>query len=182
MSILKITRAARDAIITRLSQGFTPLLVAAANDAGLSIPDQWVLPIDFSIGSTNFFRANITPELLDQNEVMTIPFMTVYSRNSRNANYEKFQTFSGPIVLGINLFTSWDASDPYTDIETWGDVYEEALFGAFNAPTNASWAQIADDRLVYNGDLQIDRGPIMRGGESVLQVHYGMLGLDVHAL
>src|SRR6185437_11801779 len=115
MPVLQVSRAGRLAIVERLSDantGFMPLFTAALADAGVEIPEDWVLPIDFTAGSTNFFQANITPDLIDQGSSMTLPLMTVFWRGSRNANLEKFFTFAGPVQFGINFFTTWEAQNP----------------------------------------------------------------------
>jgi hypothetical protein len=184
-SPLQVSSAGLAAALRRLSDantGFTPLFTTALADAGIEIPEDWILPIDFTANSTNFFQANITPDLIDQGATMTFPLMTLFWRGSRNANLEKFFTFSGPVQFGINFFTTWEAQNPYGNMAAIASAYEAAILSTFNAPAIADWAQQTKMQLVYNGDIQIEQGPILMGGESVLQCYYGTLGMDIHAL
>jgi hypothetical protein len=182
---LQVSSAGLAASLKRLSDtntGFMPLFTTALADAGIEIPEDWVLPIDFMPGSTNFFLADITPALIDQGATMTFPLMTLFWRGSRNANLEKFFSFSGPVNFGINFFTTWEAQNPYPNMAAIASAYEASILSTFNAPAIADWSQQAKMQLVYNGDLQIEPGPILMGGESVLQCYYGSLGMDIHAL
>jgi hypothetical protein len=190
----KISRAARAAIKSRLADpanGFNPLLLAAFSDAGVQPPIGTRLPIDYSAGSKNFFQANIGPESLLDSTPVTLPFQTLFTMSAEDRKLEKFWTFAGPVVIGINCFWSWKATAAMNDMEVVGDCYEEALVQVFNSTAAApgggviaDWsnrANMAGVNLVYNGDIVVRRGPLAMADENWQQEFSAVLGLDVHA-
>lgn len=192
----QISRAARAAIKARLADtltGFNPLILAAFADAGVDPPIGTRLPIDYSAGSYNFFQANIGPDQIQDSTALTLPFQTLFTMNTEDKQLEKFWTFSGSLVIGINCFWSWTANSVLNDMEVVGDCYEEALVQTFNStavdPAGngryviADWSQRAntqDMNLVYNGDISVRRGPLLMAGENWQQEFSAVLGLDVH--
>ncbi len=186
MPRLSISRLARAAVYQRLADpdtGFNPTFEASRIDARLPVPRGMRFNIDFSPTSKNFFQANLLPADLDATSNFTSPYMTLFSTNMQNRNLEKFRAFAGTVQIGINFFVVWTGSGAFTDMETPGDLYEEALVSTFNADGVAEWAQEFDPRIVYNGDIHIRRTAVKIDAADTqdwLQGFYGLLDLEIH--
>jgi hypothetical protein len=181
--MVKVTRVARAAARARLADettGFNPLLAAALADMNIETPANWRLPVDFSTdASRSFFMADIAPEDFAVSTAHTWPLVTLFAVSAANANRAKFHAFSGPVTLGLNVHVTWPGTKALVEMEAVCDAIEETVFAAFNAKAIAEWAMEADHRLVYNGDLTVQRGRMARAAESWRQDLFGRLSLDV---
>lgn len=177
----RISRQVRNAALTRLSDvstGFNPRLTLALADAGLVLPYGFVLPIDFSPASLNFFQADIVPADIDTTSASTYPAMVLFSNRSRDAKLEKFNLFAGPVFISIKFFVSWINSRLLPDFETFGDCVEEAMYGTFNDPALRDWGNALG--VVWNGDISFERSRLTQDAKNWLQSYHIPLTFELH--
>jgi hypothetical protein len=131
--------------------------------------------IDFGAKSKNFYQSYIGYNELIQTSNFKFPVMCLYTTKTQNQNTEFSRLFSGTSGLGIDVYLSWPKSSAVLDTETLGDAVSDAMYNMFNHQT-ASYGDI-----LPNGDLTIQRGPLVLGGDNWLQLLQCRLSVDYNA-
>lgn len=173
-----ITNAVTTQLIARLSDaanngadGWNAVYNSLA--PGYGIPAN--MAIDFAgdtrASSKNFVLGDIDVTAWEETSAFNFPLMTLFGMRSINQNWQKFHLFSGDIDIGINVFLSWENTRVLLDFSPWADCVEEAMFTLLNRARNANPAdQDWSEEVVYNGDLELKRSPIILAGESWRQL------------
>ena len=85
-------------------------------------------PFDFSTSGC-LWQANVSPVQLDQTSVASYPMIMVYTVNEQNRHDARFATFSGDILLVVDLHLAWKKSKAQRDMESYPDAVSAALQG-----------------------------------------------------
>lgn len=150
--------------------GFNPRLSAALADAGLPPPASFRLPFDFSETSLNVFPVDVEPNVQGkQSFPNTYPLMTVFNVSAQDQRLEKFRSFAGQIVCGINIFFSLATSGVPRKLGPLVDVFQNALLATVSDVNFGTWSSQYDTRLIFGGNMAVQRTPPAFGGESWFQ-------------
>ena len=120
--------------------------------------------VDFS-SATNFFQAYCDPELLEENTPFEFPLVLLYSMGSVNkspsSEREKWRTFDGTVVFGIDVCHSWNAEtvDP-TIFENTADLVEATMIEVFNTHDPAKALVWTPPNVRYAGVIRHQKFPI----------------------
>lgn len=162
-------------VLTRLSDvasGFNATVALAAAAKGL----QPFISIDFSDTSANFFQGDIDPELYEKSGDLKYPAMSLYTVSSRFTGGQKFNQWSGDVVVGIDVFLSWRNIKGRVPFDRYCDCVENAMFDVVNRVENQDWAY----PVVYNGQIACDRAKTVFGaGNFRKDMRFG-LAFQVH--
>jgi len=161
MAVAQISQRVLAAIKSRLvagSGGFNQLMISQARAYGL----EPFLTIDFSATSTNFFLAQVAPDLLEQTAIFTYPLLCLYILESEVTNDQKFQTFSGAVRAIIDVYLSYKNIRGKQDHESYASCVEDVVIDIMNREANQNWG----NPLVYNGDIRCKRGPLLFAAEN----------------
>ena len=138
--------------------------------------DPRIYLIDFTPGKAQFFESALGPDDLEATTPVKYPLCTLAVSRATNKNIEKNRTFSGVVYLDLIFHLSWSQNKAPEKAEIYPDAFEEACFFCFNDPHNQGWAT----PLVYNGDLDFVRSPVMAGkGENFRQSMKAALTFEV---
>ena len=127
------------------------------------------LAIDFtSTPSKNFILGDVDPGDFEQTSVFRYPLLTAYAKKSENNNFQKFTTFSGLVVIGVNVFLSWRHNNALRDFETYSSLMSGAMYTVLNRSRNdvdQDWSQ----EVTYNGNVGLVKSSIKRDAENWFQ-------------
>lgn len=103
------------------------------------------------------------------------PLVCLFATIGTNTNQQKFQTFAGPVRVGLRFFLSYKGQQALPSFEGWPDAVEAAVYTVINGPATQNWPM----PLVYNGLIGHDRGDVVFGGQGWLQAIYFQITFDV---
>ena len=166
MALNQVSQQVLTAVYSRLSSattGFNPGIATNASNYSLS---PTFVQIDWSAQSSNFYFAQIDPELLEKSGILRYPFACMYIKESAQTGTQKFNQFSGAIrcILEVNL--SWANIKGIQNTEAYPNCVEDVVFDVINRVENQNWGK----PLVYNGGIQCKRGPLIYGAQNFRQV------------
>lgn len=173
--MFSVSKQVRDVVTTLMADetvGFNPTLMAICDDYEIS-----PFSIDFSDNSKNFFAAYYNAKDLSETSSFRFPIVCLYTIKSQNTNENKFVTFSGSVMIGIDTYLSFGKSSALADTESLADAVEATYYKLFNSESNQSFYQTGG--VIYNGDLLIQRGPVAKGGSNWLQLMQSRLTFDL---
>src|SRR6185437_5355716 len=75
--------------------------------------------------------------------------------------------FSGAVGVVMDVYHSFETSDPPVDAETPGDMIEDGMFEIFNGPNSLP---LLSGNIVYNHFMSAARSPVSFGGDNWLQL------------
>lgn len=114
-----------------------------------------------AVAPNRFIQANVPLDFEEKSGTAAYPAAFVYCDRIKNSLTEKFRTFSGEVVLAIDLRVSGDdASEVARDVDNYVDSVLAILHGI-----KGSWV----DGLQYHGGYQVDYGAMKKGGANILQ-------------
>lgn len=163
---MPISKRVREAVLLQATDptiGLMPTLDAIAARDGEIVAKHYL--IDWTLGKGQFFESALSADDIDKTTPDKYPLSTLRVANAVNKNKEKFRTFAGDVFVEFVFHLSWREYRAQTKGEAYGDAFEEALFFTFNSPGVQGWAT----PLVYNGDLDVKRSPLDRGGQMFRQ-------------
>lgn len=158
----EISKQVRDVVLARLAdstQGFNVHLAAAAASYGIS-----GFTIDWAPGSKNFFVGQYSAEEILGSSAVRLPAMTLFTVSSVNRNRQKFQTFSGDVVLGLDFWLAWRGQNT-VNTESLADAVEEAMYACLNS---GEWNAV-NGPVCWNGEIQLTRRPVNAGAQGWIQ-------------
>lgn len=173
MSGISISKQVRDQVRTFLSasDGFNATLTALASDYGIT-----PFVIDFTGNpSNNFFQSQVDARQLEESSTIKYPIMTLFSNRIEDDNEQKFQRFSGKVLIGLDLFLSWKTSHALPDSESLGDAIEATVVDVMNRQSNQGW----NLETVYNGNVSLTRLPLRLAASSWRQTLRFLLHFEV---
>jgi hypothetical protein len=163
-----ISQAVLDQVFNRLSSGldgFNYVYNQLAPNYGLAA-DMDIVFVPTEDFSMNFSKSNVNPQDWLDTSGFKYPFVTLFSERSQNQNLEKFHQFSGEVVIGFNVFLSWKQSRVLVDFESYTHCVEETVYTILNRcrgnffPGDQDWSKY----VVYNGDIEMQKSGLQRGG------------------
>lgn len=158
-----ISKIVREAVQGQLSMpvsGINARLAAIAEGYGL---DPYV--IDWTNESSNFIYGRVTPQAFEASSVFTYPLLTIDTVRSQDTRRIKFATFAGPVIVTIDVHHSWIDSAVLADFASTVDMTEDAIVSCMNDQEVQTWP----GNLLWNGQITLQRGQIMMGGNGWLQ-------------
>lgn len=176
MSYLSIARRVREAVHARLSDsttGFNPTLAAISSTYGIR-----PFEVNFGSKSFNYVLGHISPDMLEQSSDFRYPLMAIYIQEGAHTGVQKFNNFSGPIRLIIDVWLSWSEIKGLRDFESYADAVNDAIVDVMNRTVNQNWI----GGVVYNGNVQFRRGPLLFAGENWRQQLGHSFLFEVHTV
>lgn len=161
----RVSHQVLTAVYNRLSDqssGFNIGLSTAAAVYGIS---PTFAQIDWSPQSSNFYIAQIDPELLEKSGILRYPFACLYIKESGETNDQKFNQFSGLIRCIFEVHMSWGQIKGLQNHEVYANCIEDVVYDVINRVQNQNWSPV-----VYNGQIQCKRGPLIYGAQNFKQV------------
>lgn len=129
------------------------------------------MQIDFaSPQSKNFVLGNLDFSDVEETSPFKYPLVMLYTTSSSNQNNNKFQAFSGPVNVGIDVFLSWKNNGVLRDYESYANCVISAVYTIMNRSRQGVEAdQNWSAEVVYNGDIGSVKSLIKRAGDNWLQ-------------
>lgn len=157
-----------DAVLARLSdplEGFN----ATFNDNAATFDGVAAnMAIDFtSAPSKNFVLGDVDPSDFEQTSPFTYPMLTLFATRVRNTNRVKFNTFSGIVTCGFNVFVTWRNNNVKRDFESYAHAVTSTGLWIMNRarlsePSDQDWGL----NVVYNGDVEVVRSAVKPGKDN----------------
>lgn len=166
MSLDRSSQRVLDAVYARLSSstdGFNPGIANNAPNYSLSSS---FIQVDWGVNSKNFYFAQIDPELLEKSGILTYPFACMYIKETGQTGEQRFTQFSGLVRCIFEVHLSWTNIRGKQNHEVYLNCVEDVVFDVINRVENQNWGK----PLVYNGNIQAKRGPLIYGAENFKQV------------
>jgi hypothetical protein len=104
---------------------------------------------------------NIASEIAEHGNTVRYPTANVYCEKIVNTQVEKFRTFSGIILMTIDLRYS---ADRVEHVQSTLEVYSDAVMGVLDV-CSGDWGS----GLFYGGGFQVVFGPVKQGGKNFIQ-------------
>lgn len=190
MSSFPISKAVTDRVFDRLvrnSEGFNETFNRLAVHYGTLEASDIVFQPATGTASPNFARANVSLSDWLKTSATRPPLVTLFSARATNTNEEKYMQFSGPVIVGLNVFATW-RDGKVINFESTANCYEETVFTIFNRARNADpgdqdWGDLEDDGqdVVYNGDLDLQKSRVERGDKFWTQLLSFTATFEVHS-
>ncbi len=171
MAATPISRLARQQVYNRLADdtlGWNTLIASANSTYDLDPP---IETIDFN-SPDNFLFASTSPLVLEQTATFAYPLICLYTHGIVNENLEKFHKFAGKLVVGLDVWLSWEKQNGFRDFETYGDAVEETIVEIVNGFGPDGFGQVTQDwgnKVVYNGGLSCSRTELSLAADNWLQ-------------
>lgn len=171
MARTAISRLIRRMVFDRLADedlGWNPLTTSANSEYDLDPP---IGMIDFE-KSDNFFFGSTNPLVLEQTASFDYPMICLYTHGAVNENLEKFHKFAGRIIIGLDVWLSWEKQNGFRDFETYGDAVEETIIEIINGFGPDGFGEVTQDwgsKVVYNGGLSCSRTELSLAADNWLQ-------------
>jgi len=165
--MVSVTKTVRDSITSLVadpSVGFNPTLVKVCNDYNVQ-----PFLIDFSNNSRNFFAGYYGAKAIMETTNTKFPLICLYTIKSTNTNQQKFQVFSGTILLGIDVYLSYGKSSAFGNTDLLADAVEDTIYNVFNSEANYGFYSAASGDLEYNGDISVTRSSLTKDAYNWLQ-------------
>ncbi|HJT88482.1 MAG TPA: hypothetical protein VJ732_11515 [Bryobacteraceae bacterium] len=126
--------------------------------AALTAPDNTLAaPLDQS----QVRAQNAAADLAERSEITRYPALNVYCEKITNSLEEKFRSFSGKVLMTVDLRHSQDRLAGLQEaLELYVDSITEALSAA-----RGDWG----DGMYYAGGYEVSLGAIKRGGKNFVQ-------------
>jgi hypothetical protein len=105
---------------------------------------------------------NVAADLAERSTTVRYPALNVYCERIVNDLTEKFQTFSGRVVMAIEVRHSQDGIE---GLESAVEGYVDAVMQALDA-NRGDWS----DGMYYAGGYQASFGPVKHGGKNFIQI------------
>jgi hypothetical protein len=168
-----ISKHIRDTVTALLSSetvGFNPTLAALCTQ--FQVP---TFSIDFIAKTKNFIQGWFAAKDVIATSTLKLPLMCFYGIKSQNQNTQKFTTFSGSVMMGLDTYISFPSSQAPNTADNIVDAVEGTLYTVFDSPANYSYY----GDVQFNGDLLVKRGPISMGGSNWIQPVFAGLTFDL---
>lgn len=127
----------------------------------------------FDNDSVQYVEAQLDLETLRTGAETVFPVMFCYLISAQDTRDEKFSTFSGDVVLGLDVvFSSEVIRDGEQDfagarrLERLAMLTETVLVECFNGD---GWHESGSYPLEYNGEITFEKSPITPGGHGYLK-------------
>lgn len=173
--MLSISKHARQTLVTLLADenvGFNPTLAIICQTYGIP-----AFTLDFT-AKGNFFQGYYSAkDLVETTPLKKGPIVCMYTMKSQNMNDQKFVTFSGSIMFGIDTYVTFPQSSALQNTEDLVDAVEATYYSVFNSAANYSFY----GDVQYNGDLLVTRGPLAKGLPNWVQLVQSRLTVDLIA-
>ena len=105
---------------------------------------------------------NVAADLAERSTTVRYPALNVYCEKIVNDLTEKFQTFSGRVVMAIEIRHSQDGIE---GLESAVEGYVDAVMQVLDA-NRGDWS----DGMYYAGGYQVSFGPVKHGGKNFIQI------------
>jgi hypothetical protein len=169
-------------LLADTDHGVNPRLSAALSDAGITPPPSFRLPFDFSDNSLNVFPVDVEPNIQGKTSfAQTYPMMTVFNGPAVDQRLEKFYSFAGEIICGINIYFSLATTSVPRKLGAIVDVFQNVLFSTVSDVRFGTWSTQYDHRLVFGGRMSCSRTPPVTGAESWFQSLQATVPMQVHS-
>ena len=176
MSLNAVSSQVVTQVYSRLSDpvgGFNPGIVA--NAANYNLPTNFIV-VDWSTSSANFVFGQVDPLLVEKSGIITYPWAALYIRESANTNIQKFNQFSGQVRCVFDVYLSWIPIKGLQNFDAYPNCVEDVVLDVINRVENQDWAM----PVVYNGQIQSKRGPVIYGANNwKQQIGFSMI-FEVH--
>lgn len=113
-------------------------------------------------GIAQITAQNVAAELAERSATVQYPALNVYCEKILNDLTQKFQTFSGRVVMAVEIRHSQDRLD---GIESAVESYADAVMQVLDK-NRGDWS----DGMYYSGGYQVSFGPVKHGGKNFIQV------------
>jgi hypothetical protein len=171
-----VSKHIRDTIVTLLADetvGFNATLATIAQSYNVK-----PFSLDFTGNSRNFFQGYYTAkDLVESTNLKKGPFACLYTIKSQNTNDQKFVTFSGSVLVGIDTYITFPQSAALSNTDDLTDAVEATYYTMFNSAANYSFY----GDVQYNGDLLATRGPVAMGLPNWVQLMQCRVSFDLLA-
>lgn len=176
MALTTISQKILDAVYSRLSNattGFNPSFASQAVQYSIS---PTFVQIDWSAQSQNFFFAQLGPDMLEQSSIFRYPLAFMYIGESAQIGTQKFAKYSANVRCVFELYLSWKNMKALQNYEKYTNCVEDVVVDVINRESNQNWGK----PLVYNGNIQCKRAPVVFGAENFRQrMGFAML-FEIH--
>lgn len=126
----------------------------------------------FDNDSTQYVEARIDLETLQTGEETIFPLMFCYLISAEDTRDEKFSTFSGDVVVGVDMVFGVESGSEgeqmfagHRRLERMAMLAETSLLAVFNT----DWYESGSAPLEYNGEITFEKSPIINGGPGYLK-------------
>lgn len=129
------------------------------------------MAIDFtSTPSKNFSIGSVDSSDFEETSPYRYPLLMVYTKSSVNKNRHKFQTFSGDVVVGIDVMLSWKHNNALKDFESYANCVSATVYTIMNRSRQESEQdQDWSPEVSYNGDIGLVKSGIKRAADNWYQ-------------
>lgn len=126
--------------------------------ASLTAPDnQMIAPVD----NGHIYGQNVSADLAERSTTTKYPSVYVYCEKIANTLTEKFRSFSGSLLMAIDVRHSQDRLDGLQNaVELYVDSITQVLTGG-----RGDWG----NGLYYSGGYDVTLGAVKRGGKNFVQ-------------
>jgi hypothetical protein len=152
----------------KLSSLLTTNNVLTAVIDTLAAQNAVVLP---AIASNQIILASAGPDIADREIQIVYPRICLYSNQVRNAQREKFRSFSGSIAVVAEI---WSSSDLAGQADQWIHYYVEGLTAILRANIG-DWG----DGFLFSGIYEVQLQPPKTGGTGFVELAKITSSLDV---
>ena len=161
----KVSQQVLTAVLSRLADQISGFNSGMSTNAGIYGIDTSYISIDWSSSSTNFYIAQVDPDLLEKTGLVKYPFACMYIKESGSTGDQKFTQFSGLVRCVLEFHMSWKQIKGLQNHEVYANCVEDVVYDVVNRVENQDWSP-----LTYNGQIQCKRGPLVYGAENFKQV------------
>ena len=163
MAIVDFATEIRNQCFTRLSdpvKGFNPLYASRLTSYS---PELKPIVLDFTGPSVNFgFMQLSDSDMLEQSGYIKYPFVNMYTLETANRNFEKFNKFAGQVRVGIEFWLSFPKQRQTFDFEAIPGCVESVMYHIYNRQDDQGW----QNNVVYNGNMSSRRAALTFSGEN----------------
>jgi hypothetical protein len=143
---------------TALSQA----VVSTAEQAGVAVA---------ALDGSQITLSSASPDLDDQNLMLTYPRLCIYATQVKNGQREKFRSFSGNIIVAIDV---WSSGNQIADAEQSLHIYAEAVCSILRS-NMGDWG----DGFRFSGIYEMQMQPPKVGGFGFVDTARISCSLDV---
>ena len=153
-----ISKLVRDAVYSRLTSAWAAKLAGiVASYTGVSAADKAKLAaIDWTGAKKQVYQGQVNVDQLEATSPILWPLVILFTSDIAHDGEELFITFSGSVVMNIELHYTWKKSAALPNFDEFMDLIEETVIAVFH---DKSWIG-ALSSITYKGQMTAQRGQV----------------------